>query len=153
MQNARGIRKLALAGALTLALVGCTSIYQRHGFAPTQGELDNIIIGVDTRDTVGETVGPPSVSSLVQEDAWYYVESVRKTRGPLAPEEVSRNLVAISFDPAGTVRNIEVLGLEDGRVVTLNRRVSDDNLKGISFLRQLLGNVGNFSAEQILNEQ
>jgi hypothetical protein len=50
------------------------------------------------------------------------------------------------------VRNIETFGLQEGRVVALSRRVTDDNLRDTTFIRQLLGNVGRFDAGQILGE-
>lgn len=151
MQNTRAIWKLALAGALALLVAGCNPIYRNHGYAPSPQQLDEIIVGVDTRDSVAESVGPPSASGVQRDDAWYYVTSRWQTRGAFAPKEAARFVVAISYDKAGTVTNVETFGLEKGRVVTLNRRVSDDNIKGVSFLRQLLGNIGNFTADQFLS--
>ena len=42
--------------------------------------------------------------------------------------------------------------LEDGRVIALSRRVTNSNVKGISLIRQLLGNFGNFTAGQFLGQ-
>ena len=36
-------------------------------------------------------------------------------------------------------------------VVALSRRVTDSNVRGVSFLRQLLGNLGRFRAEDLLD--
>jgi len=152
MQKAVGKRTLALIGALVLILAACTPIREKHGFAPSPDELDAIVVGVDNRDTVEQSIGAPTTAGMMQDDAWYYVESNTATRAFLAPKVTSRKIVAISFDKAGTVRNLEEFGLADGRVVTLNRRVSNDNIKGVSFLRQLLGNIGNFTAGQILGQ-
>jgi outer membrane protein assembly factor BamE (lipoprotein component of BamABCDE complex) len=69
--------------------------------------------------------------------------------GPKRPEVVSRELVAISFDQRGVVRNIERFGLEDGVVVTLERRVTESSIQNNGFLRQLLGNIGNFNPANI----
>ncbi|MGB8623824.1 MAG: outer membrane protein assembly factor BamE [Paracoccaceae bacterium] len=151
MHNARAILRLALPGILALLLASCTPIYRNHGYVPSDAALAEVTVGVDSRDTLTDTLGPPSVSGLVDDDAWYYVASRWRTRGALKPEEVSREVVAISFDTAGTVTNIERFGLKDGRVIVLNRRVTDDNIKGISFLRQLLGNIGQISASDLTN--
>ncbi len=48
--------------------------------------------------------------------------------------------------------NIERFGLEEGRVVVLNRRVTDSNTQGVSFLRQLFSNFGTFNASDFLEE-
>lgn len=151
MQILRGITSVSCTCVLVLAAAACTPIVDRHGYAPSQDELENIIVGVDTRDTLRDVIGPPSTSGVVQEDAWYYVESYHSTRGFSDKKEIQRSVVAVSFDDSGTVRNIEEFSLADGRVVTLNRRVTDDNIKGTSFLSQLLGNIGNFTAEQFLD--
>ena len=52
--------------------------------------------------------------------------------------------MAITFTKEGVVENVERFGLENGKVVALSRRVTTSNIKGISFLRQLLGSLGNF---------
>jgi len=145
----RGIATLALAGIMALALAACSPIYRDHGYVPSDADLESLVVGVDSRASVAETVGSPTVAGMMREDAWYYVASKWKTVGPLAPEEIEREVVAISFDEDGVIGNIERFGLEDGRVIALNRRVSDSNIKGVSFIRQLLGNIGNFTAEQL----
>lgn len=138
-------------GLLAGALAACTPIYRNHGYAPGQDDLEQIVVGVDTRESVAELVGSPQASGVVQDDAWYYVSSQRKTVGYRAPEEIGRDVVAISFKSDGTVANIERFGLQDGRVIALNRRVTDDNIKGVSFIRQLMGNIGRFNAEDVID--
>lgn len=142
--------KLIATGLLAVAIAGCTPIKRTHGFAPTEEELQEVIVGVDTTATVSDVIGAPSASGVVRDDAWYYVASKWETRGPFAPKEMDRQVVAISFSDDGVVENIERFTLEDGRVIALNRRVTDDNIKGVTFIRQLLGNIGNFSADQFL---
>ena len=60
-------------------------------------------------------------------------------------------MVAISFSEAGNVTNIERFGLERGRVVALSRRVTESNIKGIGFLRQLFGSIGRLRADQLVD--
>ncbi|MBK1635946.1 outer membrane protein assembly factor BamE [Rhodovulum adriaticum] len=136
---------------LSGALAACSPIIRNYGYVPLDRDLEQIVVGVDTRATVGEVIGSPQASGVIRGDAWYYVASTQKTVGYRAPEVVDRQVVAISFAPDGTVRNIERFGLEEGRVVTLNRRVTDDNVKGVSFIRQLMGNLGNFRADDVID--
>ena len=51
-------------------------------------------------------------------------------------------MLAVSFDNRGVVRNIERFGLEDGRVVTLQRRVTETGVVDRVLVRQLLRNLG-----------
>lgn len=151
MQMSRAIARLAAATGLALGLMACSPIYRDHGFAPSEAELSEILVGIDTRDSVAERVGPPALEGLMREEAWYYTASRWKTVGAFKPKEEERQVVAISFDARGVVSNIETFGLEGGQVVVLNRRVSDDNIKGVTFLRQLLGNIGNFNAGDVVD--
>ena len=141
-----------LAMAVTLsALVACSPSYRNHGYVPSDADLENIIVGVDTRDTVDEVVGQPTAAGVLNEGGYYYVRSRSRTFGPRKPQEVDRQVVAISFDSAGVVSNIERFGLERGQVIALSRRVTDSNTQGISFIRQLLGNLGNFNPGDFIN--
>ncbi|WP_081531715.1 outer membrane protein assembly factor BamE [Rhodovulum sp. P5] len=143
-----GVAGLVCVAVVSVTLSACTPIIRNHGYAPTEADLEEIVVGVDTRDTVADVVGSPTVSGVMRDNAWYYVESRWRTIGYRAPEITDRQVVAISFDRNGTVANIERFGLEDGRVIALNRRVTESNIQGISFLRQLLGNIGQVTPEQ-----
>ena len=63
--------------------------------------------------------------------------------GPRRPQVIDRKVVAISFNPDDTIRNIETFGLQDGAVVPLTRRVTDSSVLGNGLLRQIFGNFGN----------
>lgn len=147
-----GVRRGAIA-LLVALLAACTALYQNHGYIPADDELEQVVVGESTRDDVAKTVGRPSSTGLLTGGAWYYVGSRFRHFGPREPQEIDRQVVAISFDESGTVENVERFGLEKGQVVVLSRRVTDSNIKGLSFLRQLLGNIGNISAGQLLNNE
>ena len=140
---------VALAGGLgVLALAGCQPIYADHGYVPTDAELAKIKVGVDTRATVGATLGPPSIDGLLNDVGWYYVQSRWKSQGVAAPKEVDRQVVAITFNKQGVVENVERWGLKKGEIVPLSRRVTTAPVKGRSLLQQLFGNIGGISASQ-----
>jgi outer membrane protein assembly factor BamE (lipoprotein component of BamABCDE complex) len=120
----------------------CTATYRNHGYIPPEEELQELVVGIDTRASVEDVVGSPTAGGLLEGGDFYYVRSTVKTFGPRRPEVVDRQVLAISFDESGVLRNIESFGLEDGRVVTLSRRVTETSGTNFSFLRQLLGNLG-----------
>ncbi|MCH2251503.1 MAG: outer membrane protein assembly factor BamE [Cognatishimia sp.] len=136
--------------ALCILGAGCSAQYRNHGYVPSEEELTEVVIGVDTRESVAETLGAPTAGGVLEEGGFYYVRSRVRTFGPRRPQEVSRELVAVTFDTSGTVANVERFGLEDGQVVTLSRRVTDNGLGNISFIRQLLGNLGSFDPNGLL---
>jgi outer membrane protein assembly factor BamE (lipoprotein component of BamABCDE complex) len=134
-----------------LLMAGCSSVYRNHGYVPKDEDLSEVIVGVDTRDTVAETVGPPAASGVLDSSGYYYVQSRVRHFAYRRPEVVSREVLAISFDNRGVVRNIERYGLEDGQVVPLARRVTETAETDSGFLRQLLSNLSNFSAGNFLD--
>lgn len=140
-----------MALAALLALAACQPIVRNHGYVPTDQALALVEVGVDTRETVAEKVGRPSAAGLLNDVGWYWVQSRFETVGPRAPREVHREVVAISFDEGGRVANVERFGLEEGRIVPLSRRVTEENIRGRTFLEQLFGNVGGIRADQILD--
>lgn len=146
-----GLRRATIVAGI-VALSACTPIYRNHGYAPDEMALSEVLVGIDTRDTVADVVGQPTAGGVLQDGGFYYVESRFRHFGPLAPEEIDRQVVAITFDETGVVRNIERFGLERGQVVTLSRRVTDDNVADTTFIRQLMGNLGRFDAGDFLGE-
>ncbi|WP_170427757.1 outer membrane protein assembly factor BamE [Ruegeria arenilitoris] len=141
-------RTLVFAACL-VAVGACTPVFKNHGYIPPADQLAEIKVGVDSRESVLETIGAPSSTGLVRDSGFYYVRSRVRHYGPKRPEVVSRELVAISFDQRGVVRNIERFGLEDGYVVVLDRRVTESAVTNRNFLSQLLGNIGNFNPANI----
>ena len=139
-----------LLGVLLVIATACSPIYRNHGYVPGDDELAAIEVGVDTRDSVAAMVGRPSASGLLNDVGWYYVQSRWKHRGGRAPVEEERQVVAITFTETGLVENVERFGLEKGRIVPISRRVTKTNVKGASVLKQLFGNIGRISADQIV---
>lgn len=143
------IRRGILLG-IVLVVAACSAVYRNHGYVPTDDTLAMVEVGRDTRDTVADTIGRPGSTGILAESGWYYVGSRWKHYGARAPEEIEREVVAISFDGRGTVANVERFGLERGNVVALSRRVTESNIRGIGFIRQLMGNLGNVRADQFI---
>ncbi|MEM9709485.1 MAG: outer membrane protein assembly factor BamE [Pseudomonadota bacterium] len=146
-------RAVTLWITLGLAIAGCTRLGDSHGYAPSDAELSNIEVGRDTRETVTTIIGRPSLDSLRTANGWYYVKSEYETFLWNAPEEVRREVVAVTYSGAGTVANIERFGLEEGNVIALSRRVTDSNITEVSFIRQLIGNLGNFQIQDFVDGQ
>lgn len=137
--------RIALALIVIATLGACTTMVRNHGFTPSDEDLSTIVVGRDTRATIANKVGRPSVGGLMADSGWYYVQSRWEHRGALAPREAEREVLAVSFDAQGRVEQIERFGLENGRVITLSRRVTDNNISKSGFVRQMLGNVGRFN--------
>ena len=149
-QHRRRITGAARGAALAVLLAGCSPTFTDHGYVPTDEELALLTVGVDTPETVAAVIGRPSSAGILTDAGYYYVASRRRSLGILQNRIVGREVVAISFDASGRVANVERFGLERGRVVPLSRRVTESNVRGVGFLRQLFGGIGNFNPADVL---
>jgi outer membrane protein assembly factor BamE (lipoprotein component of BamABCDE complex) len=147
---AKGLWRAMAGLALALTVASCTPLFHNQGYVPTDDELALVEVGTDTRETIATKIGRPSASGLLNDVGWYYVQSRYKTIGPRAPQEIDRQVVAITFTEAGVVQNVGRFGLQDGQVVALSRRVTESNIQGVGLIRQLLGSIGRLRADDIL---
>ncbi|WP_323765560.1 outer membrane protein assembly factor BamE [Marinovum sp.] len=134
--------RVVIALACTVVLSACVAQYRNHGYLPSDADLADVLVGVDTRDSVAETIGVPGTSGVLDQGNYYYVGSRVRHYGAFPPEIIEREIVAVEFDATGVVRNITRYGLEDGQVVMLTRRVTVTGDGDIGFIRQLFGNIG-----------
>ncbi|MBA4490102.1 outer membrane protein assembly factor BamE [Paracoccus sp. S1E-3] len=143
------IRSIVLA--LTLVISGCVPIYRHHGYIPPAEDLAQVVVGQTTQMDLETLIGRPSSQGLLAGSGWYYVGSRWRHYGPTRPTEVSREVVAITFTPDGTVANVERFGLEQGRIVVLSRRVTDSSVTSFSAIRQILGSIGNLNPGSVID--
>lgn len=148
-QYFRNARLLGL-GLVMVTLSACSATFQNHGFVPPEDELEAVIVGVDTRDSLALSIGQPSASGVIRDEAWFYTAYRVRSFAYRAPEVIERDVVAVSFDDDGVVSNIERFGLEDGQFVQLSRRVTDGGIGEVSILTQILGNFGRLDVGNII---
>lgn len=148
----RGKALGAVAMALLLLLGACSPIYRSHGYVPPESALSQLAIGADTREDVVAKLGRPSTTGLIGDQSFYYVQSRFRHFALLAPEEVDREVLALSFTADGRLGNVERFGLEDGRVVQLNPARTAEVFADRTFINQILGNFGRIDAGTFLGE-
>ena len=145
----RRLIALTLALPLAAATAGCTRMYRNHGYVPTDDELAMVVVGQTSQPELEGLIGRPGAQGLLTGSDWYYVGSRWERYGLNPPREIERHVVAISFDPAGTVTNVQRFGLEQGRIVVLSQRVTDTGVSSASVLRQLFARIGRFNPGQM----
>ncbi len=150
--NWRNALRIAGMVALIGATTACTQLDRFHGFIPPAEEIDTLQVGASSKDEVIALFGTPIADRGLQNNTIYYAASQFRYFGPFAPEEVNREVLAIDFDANNRLRNVSRYTLEDGRVVVLDRRVTEDGINDVTFLSQLLGSLGRIDAGQLLGE-
>lgn len=141
---------LAFAGALLLVLAACSPTVTVHGYVPTEEELASIEPGRDDVNSVAEKIGRPSSSGLLRDSDWYYVQTTMEQLAYNPQRPIDRKVVAIDFNTAGVVTDVQTYGLEDGRIVNLSPRVTETGGQRVNILQRIFGGLLNFDAEQVL---
>ncbi|WP_106744126.1 outer membrane protein assembly factor BamE [Yoonia maritima] len=131
----------------------CTKIDKFHGFAPSNEALTEVAIGQTTKDEVIARFGPPMSEGALTTNAVYYASSQFVHYGAFAPKEVDRQVVAIRFDSNNVTRDVARYTLQDGKVVALDRRVTEDGINDVSVIGQLLGALGRVDAGAFLGDE
>lgn len=153
---ARRGRSRVLVPALfiaAMAVAACEPVRQTHGYVPAETYLKRIDVGEDSRADVVSKIGRPSTTATFESDEWYYISRSTVTRAFFAPEPTEQKVVVLAFDADGVVRSVDRYGLEDGKVVDLVTRTTPTRGKRLTFLQQLLGNVGRFNADQVFGDE
>jgi outer membrane protein assembly factor BamE (lipoprotein component of BamABCDE complex) len=140
-----------VAATVLLAVAGCSEIIRNHGYVPVEEDLQSLIVGVDTRGTVEDLIGQPSSSGVLRGGDWFYVGSKVRSYAYKKPQEIERQVVALRFSDDDVLQNVERFGLEDGRVVSLSRRVTESTVQDVTFIRQLIRNFGQINLGDALD--
>lgn len=139
---------IALGGALIAS--GCSPIVDSHGYLPVSADVAEIAVGSDTKDSILERLGEPTSKGVNGDNSWYYVSYTVSTFAFFAPKVTERQILAVSFNGADRVSAVNTYGLENGVVIDLNTGETVTGGRSLTFWQQMLGNVGNFSAESFL---
>ena len=134
--------------AALLAATACTPTVDIRGNNPLPDQMAQIKVGETTQDEVMTLLGTPSSTMNYGEEVWHYISGRTETTAFFMPDEKERKVVSIFFDNGGKVSNITTLTLLDGKVIQSVGRETPAAGKDLSFLEQLLGNVGKFSKEE-----
>jgi outer membrane protein assembly factor BamE (lipoprotein component of BamABCDE complex) len=142
----RSTAKMLLVSAAVLSFPACTAVQNQRGYVPETPIIDAIIVGEDTRVSVSEKLGNPTLNGGFDDDTWYYVSSFDVQAAFFPSQSLEREIYAVEFSPEGQVASIELLGLEDGRAVDYVARETPTSGRDMTFLQQIFnavpGNIG-----------
>ena len=136
---------------IIILLTGCSATFKNHGHTPSKVEVEQLLIGKDSKQSVEKMFGPPSSLGLVDDHKWFYLSTKVKHSSYRVPEIVKRKLVAFTFANNGALANIEVFQLDNQKVVVLSRRITDSGISSIGLIRQILNSAGNFDPTSVLD--
>lgn len=151
------IKILAIAAAASL-ISGCNPVLRTHGYVPTaDAKPQEVNPETDTKSSVLARLGNPSVKSTfeedIDEDTWFYINSVRQRYAYLRPKIEERTITAISFNEDGQVAKVAEYGVEDGRYVNFVDRKTPTRGRELSVLEQIFGTIGRLPTDRIGGDQ
>ena len=132
---------------LTSILLSCTANIKNHGYIPSKTDLETLVIGKDTKQSVAKKIGLPATAGL--EGAYYYVRSTFNAPGFKSAQLVDRTVVVLSFDQRSKLKNIETFNVDNGNFVRLDYRVTETGLDNKNILQQIIGSIGGPSASSL----
>ena len=133
----------AVALAAGVALAACAPVRQVSGYQAIDHVPKDMKVGVDTKSTVLDQLGSPSAQSTFDANTWYYISQLSAEVGYHKPHVTRRVIVAISFDKESEkVTKVDTYSLKDGKVLAYNDRETPTRGRELSWVEQLLGNVG-----------
>ena len=142
----RCVRHGIFAALVAASLGACAAVENQRGYVPDQEVLGTLVVGTDTKQTVSEKLGNPTVAGTFDNNTWYYISSHDVQTAFFAPHPIDRNIVAVEFDNGGQVASIKRYGMQDGRVVDYASRETPTRGRDLSILQQIFnavpGNIG-----------
>ena len=134
---------------LMLAVVACSAIdapRQLRGNRVDADQLKELVPGTSTRADAISLLGSPTTRATFDDNTWLYISSTTRTRVGQLPGLLAQDVVVLTFDQAGVLRDVKHLDQDDSKSVSVVSRTTPSPGSEASFLQQLLGNVGKFSA-------
>jgi len=138
-----------LSVSLLLALSACSVVdapTQLRGNHVDADQLKELVPGTSTRADATSLLGSPTTRAAFDDNTWIYISETTRTRVGRLPGVLAQDVVVLTFDQAGVLRNVKHLDQDDGKSVSIVSRTTPSPGSEASFLQQLLGNVGKFNA-------
>ena len=140
-RHARMLRVAAIGALVAIGLGGCAAQIDRHGHQFTEAEIRQVQPGM-SKDQVRTMLGTPDTTTAVGGEVMYYISSTKSTVSFLTPKEIDRKVLAVYFNPIGSVEKVANYGLKDGKVIDLITRETPSHAGERNFLNQLFRNLG-----------
>jgi len=132
---------LLLVAAVSAA---CSPIIATRGNLVDDDRLGALREGVSRTDDVEAALGTPTAKGTFNPNIWYYIGQRTEKIAFFNPDVVERKIVVFHFDGSGVLRQVEKVDPDSGNEVEVVDRVTPTAGKDMTFLQQLLGNVGRF---------
>lgn len=133
----------------TVGIASCAPSVEQRGNLPNPDKLSEIHAGTTTKDEVSKILGTPSSVSVFNNDkSWYYISRRTSQTAFFDPAVLDQQVYIVNFDDQGVVKAVDHKVLEDGKEITPVARATPAPGRELSFLEQLIGNLGRFNSSE-----
>ena len=119
---------------------------QIRGNRVTADQLKELVPGTSTRADATSLLGSPTAKGSFDDNTWIYISEVTQPRVARVQGINSQDVVQLTFDDRGVLRTVKQLGKKDAQDVDVVARATPSPGSEATFMQQLLGNVGRFTA-------
>jgi outer membrane protein assembly factor BamE (lipoprotein component of BamABCDE complex) len=139
---ARLASALGLAAFASLALTACGETITKHGHHFQENDLKQVTSGM-SQEQVKAALGTPTTTATVGSgSAYYYISSTQGQTSFFKPVEKDRKVLAIYFNPLGSVDRVAHYGIKDGKVIDYARQKTPTPSRDEGILKALFRNLG-----------
>lgn len=138
--------RLSAAGAAALALSGCLGYdgVVTHGAVIDERKAAQIKPGMAAEQVLA-AIGTPSTTSTVGGDTWYYFSQRAERSAAFMPQAVTdQHVLAVYFDKSKKVQRTSDYGMQDGKAVDFQTRVTPTAGAESNLVQGLLSKVNPF---------
>ena len=128
------------------AIGGCASEVEQRGNLPPQDKISEIHPGTTTKEEVTKVLGSPSSTSVFNDKTWYYISRRTGQFAFFDPNVLDQQVYVITFDDQGVVQALGHKNVDDGHEITPVARATPAPGRELSFLEQVIGNLGKFNS-------
>jgi outer membrane protein assembly factor BamE (lipoprotein component of BamABCDE complex) len=127
-------------------IASCATNVEQRGNLPPQDKITEVHPGTTTKDEVTKILGSPSSISVFNDKTWYYISRRTGQFAFFDPDVLDQQVYVITFDDQGVVQAVGHKSLEDGKEITPVARATPAPGRELSFLEQVIGNLGKFNS-------
>jgi len=113
-----------------------------NGNMPDKDRIGKIHLGLD-KNEVYDILGAPSSVTGLSDDHWIYMSSTIKRVAFMRPEEIHRQVLAITFDD-DKVSKIDSKTLADGHNIVIDNEETQATEREQGFFKKYFGGVGSY---------
>jgi outer membrane protein assembly factor BamE (lipoprotein component of BamABCDE complex) len=141
----RPIATIVIAAALASATVACAPRKMNRGHIPPISQLEKLKVGKHSKEYVRGILGRPSTVGTFDKDVWYYIGRRLEKWAFFKDHILEQQIVAIYFDPKGTIEHIQTYDKNDSREIEIVKDTTATSGHELGVLEQIIGNLGRFN--------